>query len=80
MLHEYQVFITNLVVREKAPLFDDLTGIFMQEEEKRKTLNNKFQNSYQYLMAKGKKPYKGKPWVKNKGGKLDVKLYQSGFS
>jgi hypothetical protein len=34
MLHEYQVFITNLVAREKAPSFDDLTRILMQEEER----------------------------------------------
>jgi hypothetical protein len=61
-------------------MFDDLTRILMQEEERRKSVNNKFQNSDQALMAKGKKPYKGKPWVKNKGGKPDVKLYQGGVS
>jgi hypothetical protein len=55
MLHEYQVFIT-ILVSEKTTPFDDLIGSLMQEEERRKSLNNKFQNSDQALMAKGKKP------------------------
>jgi hypothetical protein len=44
MLDEYQIFITSLVAREKAPSFDDLIGILLQEEERRKNLNNKFQS------------------------------------
>jgi hypothetical protein len=31
-------------------------------------------------MAKGKQSSKGKPWVKNKEGKPNVKLYQGGVS
>ena len=33
MLDEYQIFITGLSAREKAPTFDELAGILMQEEE-----------------------------------------------
>ena len=33
MLDEYQMFITGLLAREKAPTFDELACILMQEEE-----------------------------------------------
>lgn len=72
------MFITGLVPREKAPIFDDLVSILVQQEERRKKL--KPQRSTLALMAKGKQPSKGKPWGDNKGGKfvdtvgIDVKL------
>jgi hypothetical protein len=34
MLEEYQMFITGLAAREKAPTFEELAGILMQEEER----------------------------------------------
>eukprot|EP01018_Ginkgo_biloba_P016342 Gb_05795 [translate_table: standard] len=70
----------SLAAREKAPSFDDLTCIPMQEEERRKNVESKQQILDLALMAKGKQPYKGKPWVKNKGCKPDVKMYQGGAS
>lgn len=33
MLDEYQMFIAGLSAREKAPTFDELVGILMQERE-----------------------------------------------
>lgn len=39
MRDEFQMFITGLAAREKAPTFDDLTGILLQEEERRRNLN-----------------------------------------
>jgi hypothetical protein len=41
MLHAYQVFITSLTTRDKSPLFDDLIGILMQEEEWIKSVENR---------------------------------------
>lgn len=38
MLDEYQMFIIVLSAREKAPTFDELVGILMQEEEQRRSL------------------------------------------
>ena len=37
----YQMFITGLNAREKAPKFEELTEILMQEEERRMTLKPK---------------------------------------
>jgi len=34
MRHEFQMFITGLATREKAPTFDDLTRILLQEEQR----------------------------------------------
>eukprot|EP00253_Pinus_taeda_P034354 PITA_34354 len=38
MTDEYQTFISGLSAREKAPSFDDLTMILLQEEERRQNL------------------------------------------
>ena len=54
MLDEYQMFITSLVATEKYPTFDELAGILIQEEERRKILNHESPNSDLALMAKGK--------------------------
>ena len=35
---DYQMFITAINAREKVPHFEELTGILMQEEERRSTL------------------------------------------
>jgi hypothetical protein len=38
MLEDYQMFITGLAAREKPPTFEELTGILLQEEERRSNL------------------------------------------
>eukprot|EP00253_Pinus_taeda_P017828 PITA_17828 len=58
MPDEYQMFITGLNAREKAPMFEELTGILMQEEERQ--LTHKPQSSDLALMAR-KNHFKGMP-------------------
>lgn len=64
---DYQMFIIEINTREKIPKFKDLTGILMQDEERRLIL--KPQSVDLVLMAK-KNFFKGKgnPQQKN-GGK-----------
>eukprot|EP00253_Pinus_taeda_P014112 PITA_14112 len=50
MTNDYQMFITGLNAREKPPGFEELTGILLQEEERRLSL--KPQNSNLALMTK----------------------------
>eukprot|EP00253_Pinus_taeda_P026363 PITA_26363 len=57
MTDEYQTFIFGLSAREKAPSFDDLTAILLQEEERRQNL--KTQGNDLALMAK-RRQYRGK--------------------
>jgi hypothetical protein len=38
MLEDYHMFITGLAAREKPPTFEELTGILLQEEERRGNL------------------------------------------
>jgi hypothetical protein len=38
MSEDYQMFITGLAAREKAPTFEELTSILMQEEERHMNL------------------------------------------
>ena len=52
MSDDYQIFITRISVREKIPKFEELTGILMQEEERRLTL--KPQSAELALMEKKK--------------------------
>ena len=61
MLEEYHMFITSLATWEKDPTFDDVIGILLQEEERRKILRCGSQNLDLVLLAKGKQPYRGKP-------------------
>lgn len=65
LLDEYQMFVTGLAAREKAPKFDELAGILIQEEERR-GFNQKSPNSDLALVAKVKQAFKGKQWEKNK--------------
>jgi hypothetical protein len=69
MLEEYQMFITGIAAREKDPTFEELASILMQGEERRKNLNQRSQSYDLALMAKGKPPFRGKPWERNKGSK-----------
>eukprot|EP00253_Pinus_taeda_P023650 PITA_23650 len=57
MCDEFQMFVTRLAAREKAPTFEDLTGILLQEEERRQNLNP--QSDDLVLMVK-QRPFKGK--------------------
>eukprot|EP00253_Pinus_taeda_P007519 PITA_07519 len=61
--NDYQMFITGINTREKIPKFEELTGILMQEEERRSTL--KPQSRDISLMAK-KKFFKGKRNLRRK--------------
>ena len=65
MTDDYDMFITGLNAREKAPKFEELTGILMQGEERWMTL--KRQSSYLSLKVK-KKPFRGKAGAGHKGG------------
>jgi hypothetical protein len=66
MLEEYQMFITCLAAREKDPIFEELEGILMQEEERRNNLSQISQSFDLALMAKGKLSSIGKSWERNK--------------
>ena len=57
MTDEYQTFISGLSAREKAPSFDELIAILLQEEERRQNL--KTQSNDLALMAK-KRQHRGK--------------------
>ena len=67
MLSKYQVFITSVAGRKKVPSFDYLIGILMKEEERRENVENRQHSTDLELMAKGKKKFKGKSWMKNRG-------------
>jgi hypothetical protein len=73
LVQDYQIFVSSLSAREKPPTFDELTGILLQEEERMKNFNLGSSSSDLALVAKGKYPYRGKPWDKNKGGKFQAK-------
>jgi hypothetical protein len=62
MLEEYQMFITGLAAREKAPTFDELEGILLQEEERRKNLNCKSSSSDLALLASRQSMGKKQGW------------------
>ena len=64
---EYVVFILALAVREKPLTFEELTMIRTQEEERIKNYDMGSQGSDLALIARGRKPHKGKPWHKNRG-------------
>lgn len=73
LVQDYQIFVSSLAAREKPPSFDELTGILLQEEERMKNFNLGSSSSDLALVAKGKYPYRGKPWDKNKGDKFQAK-------
>ena len=79
MLSKYQVFITSLAAWEKVPSFDDLTGILMQEEERRENAKNRQHSMDLALMDKGKQTFKGNPWMKNRD-RLKLKSQQGASS
>ena len=71
MVSYYHVFKTSLATRENTPYLENLVGILLQEEERKKHVGNRSQSVDSTLMVKDKKPYT-KQWSKNKGwGKFD---------
>jgi hypothetical protein len=65
MLEDYQMFITGLAAREKPPTFEELTGILLQEEERRANL--KPLNSYLALWS-NKRSVRGRSGERGRGG------------
>jgi len=65
VINDYQMFITGINAREKIPKFEELTGILMQEEERRSNL--KPQSVDLVLMAK-KNIFKGKGNLQQQNG------------
>lgn len=60
MLEEYQTLIIGFVAREKAPTFNELVGMLMLEEERRRNLRP--ENLGLALRVKGKQSSKRNPW------------------
>lgn len=73
LVQDYQIFVSSLLAREKPPIFEELAGIHLQEEEMMKNFNLGSNNSDLALVAKGKQAYKGKPWDKIKGEKFQAR-------
>jgi len=76
MMYDYHMFITRLNAREKPPGFEELTGIFLQEEERRLSL--KPQNSDLALMTRFKP--KGKVVVDHRRGNASRKRTPQGMT
>ena len=70
LIRDYHVFISSLGGRATPPTFNELTGILLQEEERMKVFEMDSQSLEVALMAKGKQPYMGKTWDRNKTGKF----------
>jgi len=70
LIRDYHVFISSLGGRAKPPTFSELTGILLQEEERMKVFEMDSHTSELALVARGKQPYKGKPWDRNRTGKF----------
>jgi hypothetical protein len=65
MLEDYHMFITGLAAREKPPTFEELTGILLQEEERRGNL--KPHNKYLALWS-NKRSTRGRSGERGRGG------------
>lgn len=65
MLEDYHMFITGLAAREKPPTFEELTGILLQEEERRRNLKN--QSKYLALWSNNRSA-RGRSGVRGRGG------------
>jgi hypothetical protein len=66
LIRDYHVFISSLGGRSQPPTFSELTGILLQEEERMKVFEMDSHTSELALVAKGKQPYRGKPWDRNR--------------
>ena len=65
MLEHCQMFITGLIGREKPPMFEELKGILLQEEERHRNL--KPQNKYLALWSNKRSP-RGRSGERGRGG------------
>jgi len=54
LVQDYQIFVSSLSAREEPPIFDELTGILLQEQERMENFNLGSDNSDLALVAKGK--------------------------
>jgi hypothetical protein len=64
MLEDYQMFITGLVAREKPPTFEELTGILLQEEERRSNLKPQKKD---LALWSNKRSLRGRPGERGRG-------------
>jgi hypothetical protein len=83
LIRYYHVFISSLRGRAQPPTFSKLTGILLQEEERMKVFEIDSHTPKLVLVAKGKQPYKGKPWDRNRTCKFQPRnrgMTQSKFN
>ena len=67
LVQYYKVFMSALSARQTPPIFDELVGILLQEEERMTNYDLDSSGSYLALIARGKRSYQGKSWDKNMG-------------
>ena len=74
LVPDYKVFILALSATKIPPIFLELTGILIQEEERMKNYDLYAQGSDFALMARGRYAHRGKPWNRDKGKpwKVDI--------
>jgi hypothetical protein len=65
MLEDYHMFITGLAAREKPPTFEELTGIFLQEEERCENLKP---SSKDLALWSNNRSARGRSGVRGRGG------------
>jgi hypothetical protein len=65
MLEDYHMFITGLAAREKPPTFEELTGILLQEEERRGNLKPP---SKDLALWSNNRSARGRSGVRGRGG------------
>jgi hypothetical protein len=65
MLEDYHMFITGLATREKPPTFEELTGILLQEEERRGNLKLP---SKDFALWSNNRSARGRLGVRGRGG------------
>eukprot|EP00253_Pinus_taeda_P020335 PITA_20335 len=67
LVPDYKVFISALSARPTPPTFEELAGILLQEEERMKIFDLESNGSDLALTARGKRPFQGRPWDRNRG-------------
>ena len=65
LLEDYHMFITGLAAREKSPTFEEMTGILLQEEERRGNLKPQ---SKDLVLWSNNISVRGRPRVRGRGG------------
>ena len=67
LVQDYKVFISRLSARPTPPTFDELAGIFLQEEERMRNFEMDSNDFDLALIARSKRSFRGRPWDKNRG-------------